>query len=81
MRLPETILQELVSFYETLQSWRCLHPRMQNVALPEMSENQRKELEAPLTIEELQVAVGSFPNCKALGEYGIPIEVYKHCSD
>lgn len=44
-------------------------------------EAQSERLNAPLTIEEIQEAVNSFPNCKAPGEDGLPMEVYKHYAE
>lgn len=45
--------------------------------LPTLSDAARQLLDAPLTLEELQVATGMFPNSKAPGEDEIPAEVYK----
>lgn len=84
---PELIMQELTGFYETLYSPGMAYTQedldlyLCHISFPELFESQRAQLEAPLTIEELQKAVGTFPNCKAPGEDGIPIEVYKQYSE
>lgn len=79
-------MQELACFYETLYSpgmayiQEDLDLYLARIDFPELSEGQRAQLEAPLTVEELQEAASVFPNCKAPGEDGIPMEVYKHYS-
>lgn len=34
-------------------------------------------LDSPLTLEELQIATATLPTCKAPGDYGLLVEVYK----
>lgn len=80
-------MQELDIFYKTLYSPgttytpKGLDQYLRQIDFPELTESQRAKLEVPLTVEELQVAVRTFPNCKAPGEDGIPMEVYKHYSE
>lgn len=53
---------------------------LHHLAFPKLTTSQREGLDAPLTVEDLQEAVGLFPNCKASGEDGIPMEIYKQYS-
>lgn len=84
---PELIMQELAGFYESLYYPGTTYAQdnfdlyLQNISFPELMEGQRQGLEAPLNIEEIQEAVGSFPNCKVPGEDGIPTEIYKQYSE
>lgn len=78
---PEDILSELASFYVDLYGSREAYSNadlanyMSNIDLPTLS-NKAKQLDAPLTLKELQLAACSFPACKAPGEDGLPLEVY-----
>lgn len=80
---PDQILAELVRFYSSLYqskqtySQESLTEYLDEVQLPSLSEASRDELDDPITIEELQVATSLFPNSKAPGDDGLPIEVYK----
>lgn len=49
---------------------------MSNIDLPLLSVEAKKQLDVLITLEELQLAAGSFPTCKAPGEDGLPMEVY-----
>lgn len=44
--------------------------------MPELGEADMKVLSALITLE-LQAAVATFPNAKALGSDGLPIKIYK----
>lgn len=80
---PEKVLQALAAFYEELYrpgtsyTSEDLEQYLEQTDFPKLNEGQRADLECPLTVEELQTAVRSFPNCKAPGEDGIPMEIYK----
>lgn len=54
---------------------------IQEIPLPSLSDTSHRILEAPLTVEQLQLATSLFPNSKAQGADGIPIEVYKMYAD
>lgn len=46
------------------------------MVLPTLSHSQQFKLDSPLTLDEVQRAVASFPASQASGDDGIPIEVY-----
>lgn len=77
---PEHIISELASFYKGLYRARDgysdtdLETYLSRIELPSLSEEARQQLEAPLTLEALQIAACSFPTCKSPGEDGIPME-------
>lgn len=52
-----------------------LHAYLGGVELPTLTDTARHLLDAPLTLEELQMATGMYPKSKAPGEDGIPGEV------
>lgn len=80
---PDQILQTLVEFYETLycSSSRSTPKELSNyldgIVFPHLSVSQRKELDVPLTLDELQTAVAEFPNCKAPGGMASPWKFIK----
>lgn len=80
---PTHIMQELVKFYSDLYRSRQayslaeLQKFLQGVDLPCLSDSKWRLLDSPITIEELFFAVNSFPNSEALGDDGLPTEVYK----
>lgn len=80
---PDQILAELVEFYSSLYESKqtytldSLTEYLDNIQLPCLQMAAREELDAPLTVEELQLATSLFPNSKAPGDDGLPIEVYK----
>lgn len=70
---PELITKKLADFYVTLNqpsrshSLEVLTHNIHAIPLPTLTVAQCKQLDAPITFEELQRATGSFPTCKALG--------------
>lgn len=50
---------------------------LDQVNLPQLSLSHKRALCSPKKEEEIMAATASFPNCKALGEDVIPIEIYK----
>ena len=84
---PEQIMQELAGFYEILYSPGMTYAQgdlelyLAQLAFPGLSDAQRTLLDKPLTVEEMMEAVSAFPNCKAPGEDGLPMEVYKQYSE
>lgn len=81
---PDKIMMIPSSFYPDLycsrQNYRdaSLQEYLGRIELPTLSDMDRQQLDAPLTLEEFQTATGMFPNSKAPDEHGIPIEVYKN---
>ena len=78
-----SILKEFYSFYKDLYSSKVIYPVedltrfLESITLPQLEEMDREHLNAPLTLEEFQVALATFPNSKAPGSDGLPIELYK----
>lgn len=76
------IISELASFYTALYSSQdgysdeALANYLVDISLPSVSSVDRQKLEAPLILEDLQIAACSFPTCKAPGDDGLPMEVY-----
>lgn len=72
-------MQELVDFYSDLYCSKQgyfpgeLQDFLQEIELPFLHESQSNLLDDPITIEEIQIAVNSFPNSKAPGDDGVPI--------
>lgn len=78
-----SILKEFCSFYQNLYSSRVSYPAeeltqfLDSITLLQLQDTDKKLLNAPLTLEELQLALAEFPNSKAPGNDGLPIELYK----
>ncbi|XP_068122387.1 uncharacterized protein [Hyperolius riggenbachi] len=45
--------------------------------LLQLDDTDRAMLDAPITLDEFEIAVASFPNGQAPGSKGLPIEIYK----
>lgn len=54
---------------------------LDGIQLPKLEGANRKQLNAPITLEKLQTTMVTFPNSKAPGNYGLPIEVCKKFGD
>ena len=54
---------------------------LKEVNTSKLSEEEKEELDAPLSIEEIKTAMMSLNNNKGPGTDGLPIEVYKACLD
>lgn len=52
-----------------------LEAYMSGIAFPHLTTTQWRNLDSPLTLEELQMAVNALPNYKAPGEDGLPMEM------
>lgn len=78
----EDIMQIMSRFYENLYSTKlavtpsCIATYLEDISLPSLSPEQREYLDAPIQLEELQLAVSSLANNKAPGVDGLPNEVY-----
>lgn len=76
-------MQESASFYANLYlptteyTPEDLAGYLNGINFPQLTGEQRRALDAQLILEELQTAVPEFPNCKAPGEDGLPMETYK----
>lgn len=66
-------MSELVDYYSSL------YMSKQTYSIESLNDScgklARRQLNTPLTLEELQMATSLFPNSKAVEEDGLPIEV------
>lgn len=73
----------LMSFYRSLYSsgssgnLDAMAAYLSNVSLPSLSDSSRLLLEQPISCEELEEALKLFPNDKAPGSDGLPVEFFK----
>lgn len=80
---PTCIMQEMVKFYSDLYKSQVdyspddLQDYLQGIELPCLADAQRLLLDAPIKLEELQEALSLFPNSKAPGDDGLPMEIFK----
>lgn len=82
---PNSIITELVSFYfpfllyqlKQVYTSKDILTYLNNISLPELSIQNRRMLDSPITLEELQQETATFPNGKAQGDYCLQVEVYK----
>lgn len=78
----DQIVTELASFYCDLYSSQYNYPiealtsYLYNLSLPTLSSEACLALDTPISLDELQKVVCSFPTCKASGDDGLPMEVY-----
>ena len=78
-----SILKEFYSFYQDLYSSKVIYPMddlvrfLDSITLPCLEEMDRERLNAPFSLEEFQNALATFPNSKAPGNDGLPVELYK----
>lgn len=49
-----------------------------NIEIPSLTEVDKEEMEAPITLEEIKLAVAEMANQKSPGLDGIPMETYKY---
>lgn len=50
---------------------------LHSLNIPSLSEVAMRDLDSDITLEEIKIAICSFPNCKACGPDGFAIEFYK----
>lgn len=50
---------------------------LQGIIIPPLTENDKMELDAPVTLVEVRRAVAGIPNQKSPGPDGLPTEIYK----
>lgn len=81
---PQLILKEEKNFYEKLYSpnKNLLPINMKNIGLrgaqiPQISETERDNLDAPMSIPELQTALDKLHPNKCPGSDGLPVEFYR----
>ena len=84
---PCTILSEQKRFYKDLYKSRSKDAEKDSViddflsklGIPKLSENQKRQCEGKITIQECVAILKSFQENKSPGNDGIPIEFYKKC--
>lgn len=80
---PTAVLEAFSTFYRDLyrshqrSDRRDMDRFLEGVDLPVLSEVERREMESPLTLEELQRAVAELSGKKSPGPDGLPLEIYK----
>lgn len=78
------IVEAFLSFYRDLYVTRVQYSEGQlcdylaHVTPPFLSTQMREELDAPLSVEELTLAILQLPTCKTPGLDGFPAEWYAH---
>lgn len=84
---PRDINRCFASYYEDLYSSRVqysadeLQTYIDAIELPCLSVAARQRLDAPLTLKEIQTAIGSLQSGKTPGDDGFPVEFYKEHVD
>ncbi|KAL9964737.1 hypothetical protein ACROYT_G028417 [Oculina patagonica] len=87
IREEKEILKAIQAFYEDLYSSKIIssqeqfHLFTENVSFPKLSDEDRDELEGPLTLDECKTVLESFQENKSPGEDGFTIEFYNHFFD
>lgn len=77
---PDKVIAELVSYYADLYTSKVsftqdeLDNYLQHISMPLLTDAQRIQLEAPITLEELKEVNSSFLASKATWDDGLPIE-------
>lgn len=79
----ETITETFKEYYKKL--YKSSGPRdegemdtfFQDIDIPTLEEMDVEELERPITIEEIKMAVSEMANHKSPGPDGLPVEIYK----
>ena len=83
----DQILAEIEHYYQNLYSFESMatssefHLFTQNIEIPKLTEENRTELEGPLTLEECKEALALFRNGKSPGEDGFSVEFYTEFFD
>lgn len=54
---------------------------LDEISIPKLTEEQTRDLEAPLSRDEIARAIAEFPRSKAPGSDGLPVEFYSTYSD
>lgn len=82
--LPNQIVSTFRRFYQTLynlptkpQSQNTIEEYSSSTGIPQLSEQIREDLEAAITLEELQEAIRTSKSIKALGPHGFTHKYYQ----
>ena len=81
--VPQDITDAFLSFYRDLYTSRAdysetqLSDYLDQITLPRLKDRVREELEEPLSVEELTLAISQMPAHKSPGLDGFPVEWYK----
>ena len=84
IQTPEEINKTFLDFYTNLYSTTNspnqddINSFLNNINLPQLTEDQINSLEKPFTITEFHNALKLMPNNKSPGPDGFPAEFYKH---
>ena len=87
IREEKEILKAIHAFYEDLYSSKTITSQEQfdlfvrNLNFPQLSDEDRDEIEGPLTLEECKTVLESFQENKSPGEDGFTVEFYKYFFD
>ena len=82
-REEKEILKAIYAFYEDLYSSKTITSQEQfdlfirNRNFPKLSDEDRDEIEGPLTLEECKTVLESFQENKLPGEDGFTVEFYQ----
>ena len=77
------VLDQIETFYKNLYTSKrnfsdeACHLFVRNLEIPTLRDEERDNLESPLTYDECRKALETFQNDKAPGEDGFTIEIYK----
>ncbi len=84
IREEKEILKAIQAFYENLYSSKTISSQeefdlfTENLNFPKLSDEDRDEIEGPLTLEECKTVLESFQENKSPGEGGFTVEFYKY---
>lgn len=84
---PDFINQRFMQFIQELYESRVAYSTTELAAfldlvkLPVLGETDRERLEADITLEEIQVAIGSLQAGKTSGSDGLPVEFYSNFTE
>ena len=87
IREEKEILKVIQEFYEDLYtseistSQEQFDPFIRNLIFPRLSDEDRKKIEGPLTLEECKRVLELFQENKSPGEDGFTVEFYKYFFD
>lgn len=84
---PRCVTSQFRDFFAALYTTRApndtsvMDSFLSDLPLPQLTEEQVEELEAPLTADEISEAIAQFPGSKAPGSGGPPVEFYSSYSE
>lgn len=80
---PADINEQFAKYYKQLytstntSTSEDLHSFLNQIEFPQFSDAARSALDAPITLKEVQMAVGALQSAKTPGPDGLPAEFYK----